>query len=68
MSNTYAVLVRADGKLLGRLTPEGGTTNRVLYAAMFTEEQAKSIAEEINTGVNLDDEAPSNLSAKVIKF
>lgn len=68
MSNTFAVLVRANGKLLGRLTPEGGVTNRVIYAAMLDKEQAEQVAEEINNGVNLDDEAPSNLTAKVIKF
>lgn len=68
MSNTFAVLVRSNGKLLGRLTPEGGVTNRVIYAAMLDKNQAEQVAEEINSGVNLDDEAPSNLTAKIIKF
>lgn len=68
MSNYFAVIVRANGKLLGRLTPEGGVTNRVIHSCMFDKERADEVAEEINNGVNLDDEAPGGLTAKVIKF
>ena len=61
----FAVLVRENGKLLGRLTPEGGTTNRNIFAAMLTKEQANTISADINSGNgNLVD----GLSAKVIKF
>lgn len=57
----YAVLIREkDGKLLGRLTPDGTAVKRNIYAAMFTKEQADRISKEINEdGVYL---------AKVIKF
>lgn len=47
----YAVLVRElDGRLLGRLTPDGTAVKRNIYAAMFTKEQAREIANEINEG------------------
>jgi hypothetical protein len=68
MSDTFAVLVRANGKLLGRLTPDGHVTNRVMQAAMLSKKAAEQIAGEINSGINLDDDAPSQLTAKVIKF
>ena len=60
MSNTYAVLVRENGRLLGRLTPEGTATKRNIFAAMFTKEQADEIVEEINSAGTFD--------AKTIKF
>lgn len=59
--NPYAVLCRdLNGKLLGRLTPDGCATNRNLFAAMFTKDQAQEIAEEINSD--------GSFTAKVIKF
>ena len=45
----FTVIVREKGKLLGRLTPEGGTTNRRIYAAVLSEARAKQIASEINS-------------------
>ena len=50
--NPHTVIVRdaKNGKLLGRLCPDGTTTNRVVYAAMFSKERAEQIAAEINTG------------------
>lgn len=68
MSDVYAVLVRSGNTLLGRLTPEGGTTNRNIYACMFRKETAEEVAQEINNGVGLTDDAPDKLSAKVVKF
>ena len=57
----YAVLCRdLNGKLLGRLTPDGGAVNRKLFAAMFTKEQAEEIAKEINDA--------GEFTAKAIKF
>lgn len=57
----YAVLVREkDGKLLGRLTPDGTAVNRRIFAAMFTKEQADRVSEEINE--------EGSYQAKVIKF
>ena len=45
----YSVLIREkDGKLLGRLTPDGTAVKRNIYAAMFTKEQADFISDEIN--------------------
>lgn len=61
----FAVLVRENGKLLGRLTPEWGTTNRNIYAAMLTKEQAEKAAADINSG---EGNLIEGLSAKVIKF
>ena len=49
----YTIIVRdaKNGKLLGRLTPEGTATKRVIYAAMLgSKEQADQIAAEINAG------------------
>ena len=60
MSTTYAVLIRENGKLLGRLTPEGTATNRNIFAAMLTKEQADEIVEEINSA--------GTFTAKTIKF
>lgn len=48
----YTVIVRdaKNGKLLGRLCPDGTATNRVIYAAMLGKDQADQIAAEINAG------------------
>lgn len=57
----YAVLCRdLDGKLQGRLTPDGYGTNRNIQAAMFTKEKAEEIAKEINDA--------GDFTAKAIKF
>lgn len=58
----YTVIVRdaKNGKLLGRLCPDGTATNRVIYAAMLGKEQADQIAAEINAG--------DEFTAKVRKF
>lgn len=58
----YTVIIRdaKTGKLLGRLCPDGTATNRVIYAAMFSKEQAEEIAAEINAG--------DEFTAKVRKF
>lgn len=60
MTDIFAVLVREDGKLLGRLTPDGYAVNRKIFAGMFTKERADMIAEEIN--------ADGTFTAKVIPF
>lgn len=44
----YAVVVRENGKLLGRLCPDGTATNRKLYAAILSRSRAEQVAEEIN--------------------
>ena len=48
----YTVIVRdaKNGKLLGRLCPDGTATNRVIYAAMLSKNQAEEIAADINAG------------------
>lgn len=58
----YTIIVRdaKNNKLLGRLTPEGTATNRVLFAAMFDKDQADEIAADINSG--------GEFTAKVKKF
>ena len=45
----FTVIVREKGALLGRLTPEGYTTNRRIYAAVLSEARAEQIASEINS-------------------
>lgn len=61
MSTYWAVLCRdLDGKLLGRLTPEGTATNRNIFAAMFDKPEAIRIASNIN--------AAGNFTARVIPF
>ena len=42
------VIVREKGALLGRLTPEGYTTNRRIYAAVLSKARAEQITSEIN--------------------
>ena len=58
----YTVIVRdaKNGKLLGRLCPDGTATNRVIYAAMLGKNQAEEIAADINAG--------GEFTAKVRKF
>lgn len=56
----YSVLVREDGRLLGRLTPDGTATNRKIYAAVMSYGRAMLIAHEINEG--------GVFTAKVIPF
>lgn len=56
----YAVLVKEDGKTLGRLTPKGTATRLNIYATIFSKARATEIAQEItDNGV---------FSAKAIKF
>ena len=45
----YAVLIRENGKTLGRLTPDGHAVNRKLFAHVFGKARATEVAEEINT-------------------
>lgn len=45
----FTVIVRENGKLLGRLTPEGYTTNRRIYAAVLSKARAEQITSEINS-------------------
>ena len=45
----FTVIVRENGTLLGRLTPEGYTTNRRIYAAVLSKARAEQIASEINS-------------------
>ena len=66
--NSYAVHVYRDGKHIGRLTPDGGTTRRVLWAGMFPRKVAEELADDINAGENLTDDAGAGLSAKVRPF
>ena len=44
----YPVLIRENGKLLGRLTPDGYAVNRKLFASVFGKARATEVAEEIN--------------------
>ena len=44
----YSVLIRENGKLLGRLTPDGYAVNRKLFASVFGKARATEVAEEIN--------------------
>lgn len=56
----FAVSVRENGKLLGRLTPEGGTTKRNIFAVIFSKAHATYVASEIN--------AAGIFTAKVVPF
>lgn len=61
MDTVYAVLVRdANGKLLGRLAPDGTAVKRNIYAAMLPKDRAERVAAEINEG--------GEFQAKAIKF
>ena len=44
----YAVLIRENGKPIGRLTPRGGTARNTIYAAVLSKARATEVAEEIN--------------------
>jgi hypothetical protein len=46
--NHYTVIVRENGKLLGRLTPDGKTVNRKVHAAILSKVKADQIASQIN--------------------
>ena len=56
----YAVSVRENGKLLGRLTPDGTATNRNVFAAIMGHARAEKIAGEINES--------GTFTARVIPF
>lgn len=56
----FAVVVRENGKLLGRLSPDGTTTTRNIFAAVLSKATAESVAAEIS-------ELPG-LTAKVAAF
>ena len=59
----YTVMIRENGKLLGRLTPDGTTTRLVIYAAMLSREQATKVAADINKRPMYP-----GITAKVAKF
>jgi hypothetical protein len=44
----YTVIVREDGKLLGRLCPDGTATNRKVHAAVLSRAKADQVAQAIN--------------------
>lgn len=56
----YTVIVRENGKLLGRLCPDGTTTNRKVHAALLSLATADRIASEINDA--------GTFTARVAKF
>jgi hypothetical protein len=56
----FAVSIRENGKLLGRLAPDGSATKRNIYAAILSESRAQKVTQEIN-------EIP-HFQAKVIPF
>ena len=60
----YTVIVRENGKLLGRLAPGGRTTTLNINASLLSKATAMRIAGEING----DNDAGADLSAKVAKF
>ena len=60
----YTVIVRENGKLLGRLAPGGRTTSRKIRASLLSKATATRIAEEINADIG----DGADLSAKVTKF
>ena len=57
----YGVLIRENGKLLGRLCPDGTTSNRRIYAAILSHKRAGDIAQEIN-----DNPPFPGITAKVV--
>lgn len=59
----YAVLLREKGKLLGRLTPNGGAARNTIYAAILSKARAEEVADEINAKPMIE-----GLTAKVIPF
>ena len=44
----YAVLIRENGKSIGRLGTDGCAVNRKLFAYIFGKARATEVAEEIN--------------------
>jgi hypothetical protein len=60
----YTVIVRENGRLLGRLAPGGRTTTRKIHASLLSKATATRISGEING----DNDAGADLSAKVAKF
>lgn len=46
----YTVIVRENGRLLGRLCPDGTTTRVKIHAAILSRAKADKIAERINAG------------------
>lgn len=56
----FAVLCSEGGKRLGRLTPEGTTTSRNVFASVLSQAKATQVAAEINSG--------GVFAAKVIPF
>lgn len=56
----YTVIVRENGKLLGRLAPGGTATLRKVHAALLSRATAERIASEIN--------AAGTFTAKVAPF
>lgn len=64
MSTYWAVQVYENGKWLGRLTPEGSTTRKTIFAAMIpTREKAEKIAVDITQ----NSEMPA-VTAKAVEF
>lgn len=61
----YTVIVRQDGKLLGRVAPKGSTTNRKIFASVLSKARAEIIAADINDGTTA---LVPGLTAKVAKF
>lgn len=59
----FAVLVRENGRLLGRLTPKGGVTNRNIFAWILNRSRADEITAQINAG-----DAGGEFTAKTIPF
>ena len=57
----HGVLVRENGKLLGRLCPDGTTTNRRIFAAILSHRTADKITKEIN-----DNPPFPGITAKVV--
>ena len=56
----YSVLIRENGKILGRLTPNGHANRNRIHAAILSEERANKISAEINER--------GDFTAKVIPF
>lgn len=67
-TTAYAIHIYENGKHIGRLSPDGSVTNRVMYAGMFPLEAAEQIAADINGGENLTEDAGTGLQAKVREF
>lgn len=59
----FAVVIRENGKLLGRLCPDGTTSTRNIYAAVLSKATAERVAAEINERPLLP-----GLTAKVAAF